>query len=513
MKIKPIAVAVAVVFSLTSCVSTDPLKKNKETLIGCAIGTGLGALLGNYIAGKDGIAYGAAAGAAIGCTIGYDVQKKREALEALAKAENLNIQYASISTSTAEDSPSSIFINSTDNTVTGEDAEKYADYQDVGMAATISSNDDTMFVSGSAIATNKAKVQFQKLSEIYKDSSANILITGHTDSSGSEELNQSLSEQRARYVAQIFSEAGIAPERLYFQGAGESQPVAANRAESGKAQNRRVEVIEIVGKPEQLLAYSSKQKSNLAYLSRRSQDRVNSVAAPAKETTRSSSGSQTPQIDLAKVSQAQVKKLVKPTSLKVPSVDFGGTEMTQIASNFAYLVGERKQDSFALFSKAYASEISNLNCAAEGPRVDGEVKSLATGDRYQKSDYNTGDYLPGMNGTVWVEKVNGHYIGLTPVAVISNGGAAVTAPVINIWKDFDSGKTQDTPSYQVNSSIETYYGETGLLYRVFSTDRNAPVRCMDIVMPIDKTAKAIAGKLYYEKNKTVYEANFEPKLL
>ncbi|MCT8985796.1 OmpA family protein [Shewanella phaeophyticola] len=353
------------IFSLTSCVSTDPLKKNKETLIGCAIGTGIGALLGNYIAGKDGIAYGAAAGAAIGCTIGYDAQKKREALEALAKAENLNIQYASISTSTSTDSPNSIFINTANSSVTDEDAEKYADYQDVGMAATISSNDNTMFVSGSAIATNKAKVQFQKLSEIYKDSSANILITGHTDSSGSEELNQHLSEQRARYVAQIFSEAGIASERLFFQGAGESQPISANSTQAGKAQNRRVEVIEIVGEPEQLLAYSSKQKSNLAYLSRRSQDKVKSVVATAKTSTRVSSVSHSPEVDLAKVSKAEVKKLIKPVTRKIASVDFGGTAMTRIESDFAQLVGERKQDSFALFSKAYASEISSLNCVAE----------------------------------------------------------------------------------------------------------------------------------------------------
>ena len=65
----------------------------------------------------------------------------------------------------------------------------------------------------------------------------------------------------------------------------------------------------------------------------------------------------------------------------------------------------------------------------------------------------------------------------------------------------------------MSSTIETYYGETGLLYRVFSKDNSAPVRCMDIVMPIDRSAKAIAGKLFYENNKTVYEVNFEPKLL
>lgn len=511
MKIKPVALGVAVVFMLSSCVSTDPLKKNKETLIGCAIGTGIGALLGNYIAGKDGIGYGAAAGAAIGCTIGYDAQKKREALDALAKAEDLNIQYASISTSS--EPQAGILINSTDNALTGADAEKYADYQPVGMVASISSENDTMFVSGSAVATRKAKIQFQKLSQIYKDSTANILITGHTDSSGSEQLNQKLSEDRARYVAQIFSEAGIQSERLYFQGAGESQPIAANTDETSKSQNRRVEIIEIEGKPEQLIAYSSKQKSNLAYLSRRSQERVTSITPTAKTPKKSTSEILSTDVDLANFSQEEVNQLLKPVTLKVASVDFGGKPMTEITSNFAQLVGERQDNSFALFSKAYASEISNLNCIVEGPRVDGEIKSLATGKPYQKSDYNTADYLPGMNGTVWVEKVNGHFIGLTPVAVVSDGGAAVASPDIKIWQDFDNSKAQKMPSYQVSSTIETYYGETGLLYRVFSKDSKAPVRCMDIVMPIDRSAKAIAGKLYYEKNKTVYEVNFEPKLL
>ena len=511
MKIKPVALGVAVVFILSSCVSTDPLKKNKETIIGCAIGTGIGALLGNYIAGKDGIGYGAAAGAAIGCTIGYDAQKKREALDALAKAEDLNIQYASISTSS--EPQAGILIHSTDNTLIESDADKYSEYQQVGMAASISSENDTMFVSGSAVATQKAKIQFQKLSQIYKDSTANILITGHTDSSGSEKLNQKLSEDRARYVAQIFSEAGIQSERLYFQGAGESQPIAANTDETSKSQNRRVEIIEIEGKPDHLFAYSAKQKSNLAYLSRRSQERVMSIKPTGNASKVSASEIRSTDVDLAHLSQVEVKKLVKPVTLKVASVDFGGKPMTDITSNFAQLVGERKDNSFALFSKAYASEISNLNCIVEGQRVDGEIKSLATGKPYQKSDYNTADYLPGMNGTVWVEQVNGHFIGLTPIAVISDGGAAVASPDIKIWKDFDNSKAQKMPSYQVSSAIETYYGETGLLYRVFSTDDNAPIRCMDIVMPIDRSAKAIAGKLYYEKSKTVYEVDFEPKLL
>ncbi|MEL4280590.1 MULTISPECIES: OmpA family protein [Shewanella] len=508
---KPIAVAVASALLLSSCAVTQSVENNKETVIGCAIGTGLGALIGNYLGGKKGMAYGAAAGAAIGCTVGYDFQKKREALEALAKTENLDIQFTSISTSVnADNQQKNLLISANNTTMSKEEQEKYADYQVVGMAATISSTDEMMFNSGSAEATTKARQKLQKLAAIYKDSQQNILITGHTDSSGSESLNQALSEARARYVATLFHQAGIPTERLFFQGAGESQPVAANTLEEGKAKNRRVEIVEIDGKPDQLLAYSNKQKTNLSYLSRRSQDKVATVkpseTSPKSPVVVSEDNSQ------IMMTQSEIGKLVKPSHQQKALVDFGGEKMTDPSTNFVQLVGVKKESGFALFSNAYASEISSLNCAVEGPRVDGEVKSLATGERYNRQDYNTADYLPGMNGTVWVNKVNGHYIGLAPVAVIKDSGTAVSAPTVNIWKNY-KGASKELPSYQLSSHVETYYGDRGLLYRIFTTDKESPVRCMDVVMPIDRSTTAITGKLYYEKNKTIYEAGFEPKLL
>ncbi|MEL4302173.1 OmpA family protein [Shewanella sp. ZOR0012] len=514
---KPIAVAVVTALSLSSCAITQSVEENKETVIGCAIGTGLGVLIGNYLGGKKGMAYGGAAGAAIGCTVGYDFQKKREALEALAKTENLDIQFTSISASTnADNQQNSLLISANNQAMSKEDQEKYSDYQVVGMAATISSTDEMMFGSGSAEATAQAKQKLQKLAAIYKDSKQNILITGHTDASGSESLNQRLSEARARYVATLFNQAGIPTERLFFQGAGESQPVAANSDDSGKAKNRRVEIVEIDGKPDQLLAYSYKQRANLSYLSRRSQDKVATVK-PTQVVKQSETQPTKPSISISEpaqieMSQSEIVKLLEPVKLEKALVDFGGKEMLDPSTNFAQLVGVKKESGFALFSKAYASEVSSLNCAVEGPRVTGDVKSLATGESYSRNDYNTADYLPGMNGTVWVNKVNGHYIGLTPVAVIKDSGTAVSAPKVNIWKNY-KGSSKDAPSYQLTSHVETYYGDKGLLYRVFTTEKDSPVRCMDVVMPIDRSATAIAGKLYYEKNKTVYEANFEPKLL
>ena len=67
-------------------------------------------------------------------------------------------------------------------------------------------------------------------------------IDGHTDNQGSEQYNQALSERRAVSVAQYLSSQGIDQRRLLVVGFGETRPVADNGTDSGRAQNRRVEV-------------------------------------------------------------------------------------------------------------------------------------------------------------------------------------------------------------------------------------------------------------------------------
>src|SRR5690606_33594364 len=73
-----------------------------------------------------------------------------------------------------------------------------------------------------------------------------LLATGHTDSIGTEQYNQGLSERRANSVKDYLVSKGIDPNRIYVEGKGETQPVASNATREGRAQNRRVE-IEIVG--------------------------------------------------------------------------------------------------------------------------------------------------------------------------------------------------------------------------------------------------------------------------
>jgi OmpA-OmpF porin, OOP family len=68
-------------------------------------------------------------------------------------------------------------------------------------------------------------------------------IEGYTDSTGSEQENQALSEQRAQAVADKLQQSGIDPSRITVVGRGEAAPIADNGTPEGRASNRRVEIV------------------------------------------------------------------------------------------------------------------------------------------------------------------------------------------------------------------------------------------------------------------------------
>ena len=70
-----------------------------------------------------------------------------------------------------------------------------------------------------------------------------VRVLAHTDSNGSEAYNQDLSDRRARSVMQYLIGEGIDASRLSSQGFGESRPIAENGTATGRAQNRRVELV------------------------------------------------------------------------------------------------------------------------------------------------------------------------------------------------------------------------------------------------------------------------------
>ena len=83
---------------------------------------------------------------------------------------------------------------------------------------------------------------------LYKFTDTNLVVTGHTDSTGSADYNYNLSNRRATSVANYLATRGVDQGRLISQGVGPDQPIASNANESGRAQNRRVE-LQIVAAP------------------------------------------------------------------------------------------------------------------------------------------------------------------------------------------------------------------------------------------------------------------------
>ncbi|MCB1361674.1 MAG: OmpA family protein [Rhodobacter sp.] len=69
-----------------------------------------------------------------------------------------------------------------------------------------------------------------------------VVVTGHTDSTGTAAHNQALSERRADAVASVLISSGVPARRIQAVGAGQTQPIASNGTASGRAQNRRVEI-------------------------------------------------------------------------------------------------------------------------------------------------------------------------------------------------------------------------------------------------------------------------------
>jgi outer membrane protein OmpA-like peptidoglycan-associated protein len=102
---------------------------------------------------------------------------------------------------------------------------------------------DVLFAFDSAELSEAAK---GTLTEITKRlTGANLVsvkVSGHTDSKGSDAYNQKLSERRAQSVSDFLTSQGIPAQKLSVEGYGESQPVADNETDGGRAQNRRVEL-------------------------------------------------------------------------------------------------------------------------------------------------------------------------------------------------------------------------------------------------------------------------------
>lgn len=153
------------------------------------------------------------------------------------------------------------------------------------------------------------------------DSECTAKIVGHTDSQGSEEYNQDLSQRRARTVYNTLIEMGISASRLSYEGMGEGSPIASNNTNSGRAANRRIEFITYCGSGEG----DCDQFTTRSYQKLVSNASTQTTEIPAKYTTRSYEklvdNAASTSNDVAAVYQTRTfQKLASPASTKTIDV-------------------------------------------------------------------------------------------------------------------------------------------------------------------------------------------------
>jgi outer membrane protein OmpA-like peptidoglycan-associated protein len=120
-------------------------------------------------------------------------------------------------------------------------ADLQAKKTDRGLVITLG---DVLFATGRADLKSGARHSLEKLSAfLHEYPQRTVQIEGFTDSVGSDDYNQGLSERRAAAVRDALTSMGISSDRIQARGLGKSSPVADNESATGRQQNRRVEVI------------------------------------------------------------------------------------------------------------------------------------------------------------------------------------------------------------------------------------------------------------------------------
>ncbi len=209
MKIRHMVSAVAVTAVLSGCTTftKDPNDPRDTTKRGAAIGAIAGAVAGAVLGDKeaDKILIGAALGAGLGAGIGAYMDKQRRALEEI---EEVSVEQ-----------------------IDEETLQVHFD-------------SDILFDVDSAVLDVNSRYSLNEFADVMNDfAKTAIVIQGHTDSTGSEEYNQSLSERRSRSVFNHLVAQEVSPDRMIALGYGEGYPVADNASEAGRTQNRRVTIL------------------------------------------------------------------------------------------------------------------------------------------------------------------------------------------------------------------------------------------------------------------------------
>ncbi len=209
-KITLIALATAMI-GFTGCEAVKNTNKTQRGAgIGVAAGAVLGGIIGNNVGSKDnavlGAVIGGAVGGAAGGIIGNRMDKQAQKIE--------------------EEIP-------------GAEVKRVGE----GISVVFDEESGVKFATNKATLTAASKATLDKLAGVFSEyPNSNIMIDGHTDSSGDDAYNMTLSQKRAQAVSDYLVGKGLDNGRFTTAWHGETQPKHDNSTPEGRAKNRRVEL-------------------------------------------------------------------------------------------------------------------------------------------------------------------------------------------------------------------------------------------------------------------------------
>jgi len=197
------AVLIVATLALSACQSLS--NKERGAVIGAAGGAVAGGILGKHQGSTaKGAIIGATVGGVIGGVIGHQMDQQAKKLE---------------------------------QNIPGAIVER------VGEGIQVTFESGLMFDFDSDRVKPEAAANLKNLAaSLGEYPNSSLLIVGHTDATGSDTYNQTLSDRRARSTALYLASQGVGADRLQTVGRGETEPVAPNDSDAGMQKNRRVEV-------------------------------------------------------------------------------------------------------------------------------------------------------------------------------------------------------------------------------------------------------------------------------
>lgn len=503
--------------------SEDPCANNARNT-GVLLGGLAGALIGKSMGDSAAaVAIGSIVGSTIGGLIGSDIDARRCELHKIAQKYGVEIK--------------------TEDIVLTQGSKERD-----GLRVSVASDQllrtgGQLFAPGTAEPTAEGRKVYIEAARSYKEKmgeseqrlqNAQLLLTGHTDDQDglNSKARADLSEKRARAVAEIFAQQGFKASQIFYEGAGEMYPAADNATEAGRRANRRVEIVDLDGAAN-LDKYLSQRSTNIAFLSPGVQTPKPSTAPskpakaattaaaakPAKATTTAAAAKPAKDVTTAATAKtpspastapqtpapaekavASAPAPVKKPAPVIPFIDFGGKPIERhLASNIDIGKPQQSQNASVItVANANSTNIPLGSCINDYKRVSNPVKSLSSGKPRNE------EFVAGLNKSKWVGTQNGHYVELSNMTVLKDGYKVYDLPQLAVHAG-DKDKTKSPTWMGTAKDVNVYTGQDEkILYRVFFD--NAPMQCMDIVIPKGKRDTEVS-RIFYLKEAKLHEAD------